>query len=242
MANIPFSERIKTIFNLAVSQSFFITLFVIFLLTIIALVVNTRVKSKAPKYMVAIAYGGIAILLLARYGKYMLSLNDSIVDKFFRAMYFPNIVVYISMLVITILFIALTILNDKYLMYTKICNFLCFSLIWFLFALTVDTVKKEGLSFYEVTQIYANGTIMILMQASMCIFGIWCALLISDMIIRKLSDRMEKKNLDLVSPEGQVIEQDNYETMSLYEEVLNNFKNEDAQINHDDINNINNQE
>ena len=75
MANVPLSERIKTIFDLAVSESFFITLFVIFLLTIIALVVNTKVKSRAPKYMTAIAYSGIAILLLARYGKYMLSLN-----------------------------------------------------------------------------------------------------------------------------------------------------------------------
>ena len=240
MTNIPFSERIKTIFDVATSQSFFITLFVIFLLTIIALVVNTRVKSRAPKYMVAIAYAGIAILLLARYGKYMLSLNDSIVDKFFRAMYFPNIVVYITMLILTILFIAITVLNEKYLIYTKICNFLCFSMIWFLFALTVDTVKKEGLSFYEITEIYANGTIMILMQASMCIFGIWCCILISDAIIRKLSDKMEKKELEPVTPEGQIVEPNNAQTMSLYEEVLNNFKKEDEEINQSYMDNSNN--
>ncbi len=242
MANVPLSERIKTIFDLAVSESFFITLFVIFLLTIIALVVNTKVKSRAPKYMIAIAYSGIAILLLARYGKYMLSLNDSIVDKFFRAMYFPNIVVYLSMLVVTIIFIAMTIMNDKFLTYTKICNFLCFSLIWFLFALTVDTVKREGLSFYEVAQIYANGTIMILMQASMCIFGIWCALLISDVIIRRLSNKMEKNNLEAVSPEGQVVEPSSVDNMSLYEEVLNDLKKENEEANQDFMNNSNNQQ
>lgn len=242
MANIPLSERIKTIFDLAVSESFFVTLFVIFLLTIIALVVNTRVKSKAPKYMIAIAYSGIAILLLARYGKYMLSLNDSIVDKFFRAMYFPNIVVYLSMLVVTIIFIAMTIMNDKYLAYTKICNFLCFSLIWFLFALTVDTVKREGLSFYEVAQIYANGTIMILMQASMCVFGIWCALLISDAIIRKLSNKMEKNNLEELAPEGEVVETSGLNNMALYQEVLNEYKNENGQTNQDFMNNSNNQQ
>ena len=234
MANIPLTERIKTIIDLAVSQSFFITLFVIFLLTIVALIINTRVKSRAPKYMVAIAYTGIAILLLARYGKYMLSLNDSIVDKFFRAMYFPNIVVYIAMLVLTILFIVMTVLNDKYLMYTKICNFLCFVVIWFLFVLTVDSVKREGLSFYEVTDIYANGTIMILMQASMCIFFIWCAILISDAIVRRISEKMEKKELQHVSPEGQIVENDSVETIPFFEDVLNNFKKDNEGVNQDD--------
>lgn len=193
MTNISLLERIKTIIDLVKSQSFFITLFVILLLTIIVLVINNRVNSKAPKYAIAITYTGLTVLLLARYGQYMLSLNDSIVDKFFRAMYFPNIVVYLSTLIITILFLALVIINEKCLKYTKICSLFSFFLIWFLFVLTVDSVKKEGLSFYEVTDIYANSTIMILMQASMCIFAIWCGVMISDVIIRKLSGKIDNK-------------------------------------------------
>lgn len=213
MANISLLERLRAIIELIKSQSFFITLFVILLLTIIVLVVNMRVKSKAPKYAVAIVYTGLAILILARYGHYVLSLNDSIVDKFFRAMYFPNIVVYLSMLILSILFLIVAIINDKFLTYTKISSFLSFFVIWFLFVLTVDSVKKAGLSFYEVSQIYADSTIMILMQASMCVFTLWCGVLLSDIIIRKLSDKMEKNNTQLVveSKDDDIVEEYNGE-------------------------------
>ena len=182
MINISFFDRIKTIFDLIFSESFFVTLFVILILTVTVLIINMRVKSKAPKYAVAIVYSGLAILVLARYGHYVVSLNDSIVDKFFRAMYFPNIVVYLSMLIITVLLLALNIINNKYLKFTKVSSFLCFFFIWFLFVLTIDTVKAEGLNFYEISELYANGTV------------IWCMIMIIDIIVRKLSDRMDKKD------------------------------------------------
>ena len=194
MINISFFDRIKTIFDLIFSESFFVTLFVILILTVTVLIINMRVKSKAPKYAIAIVYSGLAILVLARYGHYVVSLNDSIVDKFFRAMYFPNIVVYLSMLIITVLLLALNIINNKYLKFTKVSSFLCFFFIWFLFVLTIDTVKAEGLNFYEISELYANGTVMILLQASMATFGVWCMIMIIDIIVRKLSDRMDKKD------------------------------------------------
>ena len=193
MVNVSFFERIKTIFDLIFSESFFVTLLIILILTVTVLIINIRVKSKAPKYAVAIVYSGLAILVLVRYGHYVISLNDSIVDKFFRAMYFPNIVVYLSMLIITVLLLILTIINNKYLKFTRICSFLCFFSIWFLFVLTIDTVKADGLNFYEISELYANGTVMILLQASMATFGVWCMIMIIDIIVRKLSDRMDKK-------------------------------------------------
>ncbi len=227
MANISFLERLKTIISLIKSQSFFVTLFIILLLTIIVLVINIKVKSKAPKYAAAIAYTGLAILVLARYGNYILSLNDGIVDKFFRAMYFPNIVVYISMLILTILFLIAVIINEKYLTFTKICSVFSFFVTWFLFVLTVDSVKTEGLSFYEVTEIYANGTIMILMQASMCVFGLWCGVLLADLIIRKLSDKIDKKQPQLANDSH--IPTD--EGQNIFGTVLNKIKkNKDEEV------------
>lgn len=227
MANISLFERLKTIISLIKSQSFFVTLFIILLLTIVVLVVNMRVKSKAPKYAAAITYSGLAILILARYGNYIFSLNDSIVDKFFRAMYFPNIVVYISMLVLTILFLITIIIDKKYLTFTKITSIFCFFVVWFLFVLTVDSVKTEGLSFYEVTEIYSNSTIMILMQASMCVFGLWCGVFISDLIIRKLSEKIDNKQSQLVSEEN--VPKDN--NTSIFETIFNKIKkNKDEEV------------
>ena len=240
MTSISLADRLRTIIDLIKSESFFVTLFVILLLTIIVLVVNIKVKSKAPKYAVAIVYAGLAILILARYGHYVLSLNDSIVDKFFRAMYFPNIVVYLSMLILTILFLLVNIINDKFLSYTKISSFFCFFIVWFLFVLTIDSVKKAGLSFYEVSQIYANSTIMVLMQASMYVIIVWSGILLSDLIIRKLSDRIDQK--EQLSLAGNVVVKSDYKSETNFLSSIKSLFKKDDDVIEDYVDNNDNQD
>ena len=194
MNDISLMDRFKTITNVVTSQSFFITLFVILILTITILLINIKVKSKAPKYVAAIVYFGLAILVIARYGNYVLSLNDSIVEKFFKAVYFPNLVVYVCVLIISILIMIANIIDKKFSIVAKIINSVCFFLTWFLFILVVDTVKKNELNFYDVTDLYSNKTIMILLQASMYIFIVWIGVVIIDLIVRKLADKMDKNS------------------------------------------------
>ena len=193
MTDISLIKRLKTIYDIVSSQSFFITLFIILVLTVIILVINIKVKSKAPRIAAAIIYFGLAVLVLLRYGTYVTSLNDSIVNKFFNAIYFPNLVVYLSMLVLSLLLITITLIDRKFSIITKICNASCFFVIWFLFVLLIDLVKKEGLNFYEVTELYKNESVMILLQASMAIFTLWLGVIIIDLIVRKLANKMDLK-------------------------------------------------
>ena len=192
MVNIPLTERLKEIANLVSSQSFYITLFVILILTISALIINVKVKSQAPKYIAAIVYIGMTILVLARYGHYVLTFNDSIVEKFFKAFYFPNLVVYISMLVISLLLMLVNIIDKNFSLFAKIINSVAFFLIWFLFILLVDTVKKTGLNFYDVKELYSDQTVMILLQASTAIFAVWTSIVIIDIAVRKIAEKRTK--------------------------------------------------
>ncbi len=192
MVNIPLTERLKEIANLVSSQSFYITLFVILILTISALIINVKVKSQAPKYIAAIVYIGMTILVLARYGHYVLTFNDSIVEKFFKAFYFPNLVVYISMLVISLLLMLVNIIDKNFSLFAKIINSVAFFLIWFLFILLVDTVKKTELNFYDVKELYSDQTVMILLQASTAIFAVWTSIVIIDIAVRKIAEKRTK--------------------------------------------------
>ena len=107
MTEFSFLDRIKTIFEMIFSSTFFISLFIVLILTIIILIVNSKIKSKIPKYFSILAYLIIMIFVFVKYGSYVLSINDSVVEKFFSAMYFPNLVVYLSMLLITLLLLAI---------------------------------------------------------------------------------------------------------------------------------------
>lgn len=198
MTELSFWDRVKTIFEMIFSSTFFISLFIILILTIIILVVNSKIKSKVPKYLSILAYLIIIVFVLIKYGSYVLSINDSIVEKFFSAMYFPNLVVYLSMLLITLLLLAITFINKNFSLVTKICNVFCFSLIWFFFVLVLDVLKSEGINVYEITEIYSNETLMILLQASMCVFFVWLGILVMNLAVRKISSKLDYK--DMIRP------------------------------------------
>lgn len=191
MTDFSFWDRIKTIFEMIFSSTFFISLFIVLILTIAILVLNHKIKTKTPKYLVILGYLCIIIFVLVKYGSYVLSINDSVVEKFFSAMYFPNLVVYLSMLLITLLLLAINFINEKFSLVTKICNVLCFGLIWFFFILVLDVMKSEGINVYEITEIYSNETLMILLQASMYVFFVWIGILLMNLAVRKISDKLD---------------------------------------------------
>ncbi len=234
MASIPILGRLKTIGNLIASQSFFVTLFVILVLTLIVLLINIKVKSKAPKYVAAIVYFGLAVLVLARYGHYVLTLNDSIVEKFFKAMYFPNLVVYLSMLIISLLLMVANIMDKRFSVFARIINSVSFFLIWFLFILLVDSVKKLGLNFYDVKDLYSNRTVMILLQASMFIFAVWVGVVLIDLIVRRIADKMDNRSLEKDITNN--LELNNFKS-NANNEIDNKNSNED--INKESINVVN---
>ena len=192
MQDVSVGTKIKTIFDLIGSQSFFMTLFVILVATIVMIIINYRIQSKAPRIIAVILYIGMVILVLLRYGNYIVSLNDSLVEKVFKAAYFPNIVVYTCMLIISVILLLITFIDKKFSNVTKISNTACFSIIWFLFVLVLDTVKRAGINFYEVTEVYNNSTVMILLQTSMFIFIFWLFIFLMDFIVRKLSKENKK--------------------------------------------------
>lgn len=218
MDGFTLGERLKTIFETIFSSSFFITLLVILVFTITILIINAKVKSKAPKIIAITSYILLMILVLARYGGYVLAINDSVVDKFFKAMYFPNLVVYLSMLLISLLLLALNFVDTHYTQMTKLFNIICFALIWFFFVLVLDSAKNYGINIYEITDIYSNSTMMILLQASMCVFFVWLGILIMNFVVRKLTYKLDNK------PKSNEYDMNSDYSYSENNEISNNYQ------------------
>lgn len=202
MAEISFIDRIIKIFEMITSSSFFVSLFIIVVLTIVILVINSKVQSKVPKYLAAITYTLIMAYILIKYGNYVFTLNDSLVEKVFKTMYFPNLITYACMLLITIFIIIVTFIK-KYSNIIKIGNITCFSLIWFFFVLILDFVKSNSIDIYDTKEVYSNEALMILLQASMNIFFIWMGILLIDLIVKKILESLEKRKEEIES--GKII-------------------------------------
>lgn len=244
MADISLIERISKIFDVIFSSSFFVALLIIIILTIVLLVINKRSNSLFPKIIAALGYLLIALYIITRYGVYFFEVNDSFVDKVFSAMYFPNLITYISMLVITVIVLINSFISKKHTNIIKIGNIICFSMIWFLLILVLDVVKTNEIDVYDVKSIYSNETLMVILQASMYIFFIWMGFLFINYVVNKINDTFElksnkmKKNNIVFLPGDEKFEDikqfSDYEFVNAFVEKRKNERNEEYKkiVNH----------
>lgn len=194
MTEYSFFERLSKIFDVIFSSPFFVSLLIVLFLTIIILVINSKVVNKKPKMIASILYVLIAVLVIIRYGKYMLSINDSLVEKVFSAMYFPNLITYLCILLISVFVIIMSFMKKNNNIVTKCGNIFSFGLLWFMFVLILDVVRTNNIDVYDVKSIYSNESMLILLQASTYIFIVWMGILLMNYIVKKITSFIEKKN------------------------------------------------
>ncbi len=203
MEPISFFDRIKMLFKIVSGSSFFIILFAIAIFTLIILIINVKSKNKTIKIITASVYGIVVILALIKYWQALLSLGDTIVDKIFTAVYFPNYISYICMMIISILLIILVITNKKISSFGKYGSILSFSFIIFLFILTLETIMSNNIVITSKTSIYSNETLVILIQTSTIIFTIWIVFYLIGSVVSLIDKKInspiikEKINKDI---------------------------------------------
>ena len=128
-------DRLKILFDLITSSPFFIALIVIFLLTTFVLVLYKKLKNKVLKYVVAINYFIICLMIVIKYSKTILTLSDNLVDQIFTFFYFPNIIAYLCMIILAILLLIKVLLSHYKTGFIKIVSIISFFNILILFIL-----------------------------------------------------------------------------------------------------------
>ena len=159
-------DRLKILFDLITSSPFFIALIVIFLLTTFVLILYKKLKNKVLKYVVAINYFIICLMIVIKYSKTILTLSDNLVDQIFTFFYFPNIIAYLCMIILAILLLIKVLLSHYKTGFIKIVSIISFFNILILFILSLDTIIKNNINIYEKTSVYQNETLTVLIQES----------------------------------------------------------------------------
>ena len=194
MENISLLERISKIFGLVTSSGFFISLFLIVALTIGFTIFNSKVKTKIPKVAGGIGYLLIIVFIIFKYAIAFYNLQDSFTDKLFSSFYFPNLITYVSMLLVSIFVIIMDFVSKNKTLIFKIIGVTSFGIILLLLALILDTVIKKEIDVYSAKSIYESNDLMILIQATTAVFFIWMVIELIDYYSRKIAKKLENKD------------------------------------------------
>ena len=209
MEDLSIFEKLKIIFKMIINSPLFLALFIIFILTLIIIIIGNKVKNKLVKIVSLLGYLSILAFLIIQYGEKVLLLCDNFMEKVFTAIYFPSLISYICMMIISALIVVITILGKKMDKFIRCFNMIVFIIIEFLFILTVDKIVSQNIDIYAKTAIFSNKDLLVLIQTSMAVFAIWLIILVIAIIVsvitKSITGDKVKENKKIISKENVIV-------------------------------------
>ena len=185
MSPLSLITKLQTVFDFITSRNLYLMILVVLVfLTIIFITTNGSNRKQSKKtyiilYLAAFAFIGI------QYGESIVTVLDYAVNEIFFTYYFPNIVVYLIMLIITNVILWKTIFSDKNDKKLKVINSCAFSIIIYLFILAISAINNLNLDIFNITELYSSNQVRSILELSMLIFTFWIVLLVIYHLIKK---------------------------------------------------------
>lgn len=173
MNDFSFVEKIKMLLELISSSYLFLFAMVVCILILTTLIVLTILNKKVNKWIFISSSIIVGLLLLINYGDIIIKVLDVILDSVFMALYFPNLPVYMSVILISNVAFIISIFNKKQIKVKKITNTTNAIFLDFLLILIIEVVQKNNINIYEEISLYTNSTLLVLLELSTAIFVSW---------------------------------------------------------------------
>ena len=185
MKDLSLITKLQTVFDLITSRNLYLMILVLLVfLTIIFITTNGSNRKQSKKAYILLYLAGF-IFIAFQYSGSILTLIDYAINEVFITYYFPNIVIYLIMLIITNVILWKTIFNDKVNFKLKVINSIAFAIIMYLFILAVSSINNLNLNVFNITELYSSNQVRSLLELSMFIFVFWVVVLLIYYLIRK---------------------------------------------------------
>ena len=159
-------------------------LVVLVFLTIIFITTDGSNRKQSKKTYI-ILYLAFFAFIGIQYGESIVTVLDYAVNEIFYTYYFPNIVIYLIMLIVTNVILWKTIFSEKNDKKLKIINSCAFSIIVYLFILGISAINNLNLDIFNITELYSSNQVRSILELSMLIFTFWIVLLVIYHLIKK---------------------------------------------------------
>lgn len=171
MADLSIVDKIKLLFNTAISTPFFIAYAVIGILLVVFMIIDIRRKKKFSKIIYIISAVFLITFFFIKYFNIILKVIDSFIEIILKALYFPNLGIYVIMLIITNVTFIYNMISKKTYKSNKIISGVLNILIDFIFILIIGIISSEKIDITSEVKLYSDETILTLLQISMALFA-----------------------------------------------------------------------
>ena len=170
MADFSIIKKIKLVFDTAISTPFFIVYAILGLILVGLIIFDIKKYKKISRILYIVCIIFLVTFFIIKYFDVIIKVIDSFVEILLKTLYFPNLGIYITILIITNLTFVFTTISEKSYKIYKIISSLITTLIDLLFIMIIGIISKNHIDISSDVKLYSDSTILTLLQISMGLF------------------------------------------------------------------------
>ena len=176
MEDISFIDKLNIVSDIILSSPLFLISILLIEIALIIYLLIKKGKLKIKKWMVISIWSVLALIIIIIYHKVFLNLMDNFINYVFTALYFPNLAVYITVILVSNVFYFISVFNKKIDRKYNIINITNALLLDILMIFIIDIVNKNNIDIYEKVTVFSNSKLLVLLELSTGIFTSWILL------------------------------------------------------------------
>lgn len=187
-------DKLVYIFKYLTSSFLGIEIFILSILLFLFTVLNIKKNNKIVKIVSSILCLGFLIGITISYHSYALYCIDSFIKVFLSYLYFPSMVTYFFMMIITTIALIVTILSNKMSKSKRIINSVALSILYLCFMCVAALAITNRLDLSVAKELYQNDTLLAFIQISNLIFSFWAEYTCLYYLYKFLEYKLDKKS------------------------------------------------
>ena len=176
MEDVSFIDKLNIVSDIILSSPLFLVSILLIEIGLIIYLLIKKGKLKLQKWMIISIWSILALIIIVIYHKVFFNLIDNFINYIFTALYFPNLAVYISVILISNIFYFISVFNKKIDKKYNIINITNALLLDILMIFIIDIVNKNNINIYEKVTVFSNSKLLVLLELSTGIFTSWILL------------------------------------------------------------------
>lgn len=206
MADLSIIQKISLFFETIVSTSFFSIYAIFGVILLILMLIDIRKHKKINRIVYILGILFLLTFVIIKYFNIIIKICDVFIEIIIKALYFPNLGMYIFMLIISNLTFLIFFFSKNTFKNYKMISGICNGLIDFLFIMIIGIISKVKIDISMDVELYSNPTILTLLQLSMILFAIMYVMI----FIIKVHNRLKSYDINII------FDKESYPKMGIY--------------------------
>ena len=189
MSPVSLDEKLKIIWSVISSSPLYLIFFVAIAVLVFLFSTTNNANKKQSRKTYFLIYSAFFIYLAIQYGESFSTLVDYAVNQVFIGYYFPNIVIYICMLLIATIITLVSIFHKNISRIIKVLNSIIYGLLVYFLVLMLSIVNNLKVDVFDLKELYSSDKVRSLLEFSMFLFVTWVLVLVVYHFIRKYQEK-----------------------------------------------------